>query len=297
MPDEPTDSPRSSPAVAEAATATDAANKVSALLLDPRLRLRATPALAVTLGSSGPTVMAPEELRLRSAPMVALAISPIPLEPIESPRSTPAVTDGATARDAEISTRVIVLLPTPTPTPALPPMPTEGVTAASMQMLSTFPPAEHDADCEEVIVAGCEEPVRPGFKPMLALAPNPIPLDPTEMPRSAVAAAEGAIARLVDMSTIVMVLVPRPMLIPPPAPTDGVITASRQMSSTLSNTEQVTDGDAAAIVVDTAPLVEDRIMVPVSREVVSATEVSVVVLVTEASETTELEYEFCGAAG
>lgn len=285
--------------MAEAATATDASSKVTALLLEPRLILRPTPALAVTLGSSGPTVITPEELRLRSAPMVALAIRPIPLEPIESPRSIPAVTDGATARDAEISTRVIVLLPTPTPTPALPPPPTEGVMAASMQTLSTFPPAEHDADGEEVIVAGREEPVRPGFKPMLALAPNPTPLDPTEMPRSAVAAAEGAIARLVEMSTIVMVPVPRPTLIPPPAPTDGVITASRQVSSTLSNTEQVTNGDTAAIVVDAAPFVEDTILVPVSRDVVSATEVRVMVSTTEVSKTSELEYEleyaFCGA--
>ena len=281
--------------MAEAATATDASNKVSALLLDPRLRLRPTPALAVIFGSSGPTVTAPEELRLRSAPMLALAIRPIPLEPIESPRSTPAVTDGATARDAEISTNVIVLLPTPTPTPALPPIPTEGVIAASMQILSTFPPAEHDADGDEVIVAGCEEPVRPGFKPRLALAPNPTPPVPTEMPRSAVAPAEGAIARLVDTSMIVIVLVPRPTLIPPPAPTDGVITASRQISSTLSNTEQVTDGDTAAIVVDAAPFVEDTILVPVSRDVVLATEVRVMVSTIEVSKTNELEYAFCGA--
>jgi len=224
---------------------------VSALLLDPRFRLRPTPALAVTFGSSGPTVIAPEELRLRSTPTVALATRPIPLDPTESPRSTPAVTDGATAKDAEMSTRVIVLLPTPTPTPALPPIPIEGVMAASMQTLSTFPPTEHDADGEEVVVADLEEPAMPGFKPTLALAPTPTPPVPIEMPRSALAAAEGAIARLVDTSMIVIVLLPRPALIPPPAPTDGVITASRQISSTLSNTEQVIDEDAAAVAAGT----------------------------------------------
>lgn len=243
--DEPTDRPRSTPAAIEA----DALSKVIALLLDPRLRFKPTPAVAVLSGSIGPIVMEPEELRLRSAPTVALAITPRPLEPVESPRFTPAVTDGTAAKDAEMSMRVIVLLPTPTPMPTLPPTPTEGVIAASMQMLSTFPPAEHEAGGTEVIVAGWEEPDRPGFKPTLALAPTPTPPVPTEMPRSALAAAEGATARLVDTSMIVMVLLPRPALIPPPAPTDGVIAASRQISSTLSYTEQVPDEDAAVIIV------------------------------------------------
>jgi hypothetical protein len=93
---------------------------VSALLLGPRLRLRPALAAAVTVfGSRGPIVAFKEELRLRSAPIVALATRPTPLEPIESPRSTPAVTDGTVAVDAETSIRVMVLLPTPTPTPAL----------------------------------------------------------------------------------------------------------------------------------------------------------------------------------
>lgn len=230
--------PRSTPAGPEA----DALSKVSALLLDPRLRPR--PALAVTFGSSGPTVTAPEELRLRSAPMVALATRPIPLEPVESPRFTPAVADGATAKDAERSTSVIVLLLTPTPAPAFPPAAIEGVTAASMQIFSTFPPTEHEADGTEVIVAGREESAMPGFRPTLALAATPTTLVPTEMPRFALAAAEGAIAKLADTSMTVIVLLARPMLIPPPAPTDGVTVASRQMSSTLSNTEQLTDEEA-----------------------------------------------------
>lgn len=283
-PDEPTDRPRSTPAATEA----DALSRVSALLLDPRLRLRPTPALAVTFGSNGPTVMTPEELRLRSAPTVALATRPIPLDPTERPRSTPAVTDGAIAKDAEMSTRVIVLLPAPTPTPASPPIPIEGVIAASMQMLSTFPLTEHDADGTEVLVASEDEPIKPGFRPTLALAATPTPLVPTEMPRFALAAAEGAIPRLVDTSMIVIVLLLRPTLIPPPAPTDGVTAASRQISRTLSNTEQVTDVDAAAVLVG-------RLLLSVSIDAASALEVRAMMFVTEVEETSEVEDGLCGA--
>jgi hypothetical protein len=227
--DEPIDKPRSRPTAAEA----DAWSNVSALLLGPRSR----PALAAAVtvfGSSGPMVAFTEELRFRSAPTVALATRPIPLEPMDSPRSTAAVTDGTIARDAETSIRVMVLLPTPTPTPALPPSPIEGVIAASTQMLSTFPPAEHDVDGTEVVAVGRKESAMPKFRPMLALACTPTPPVPTEIPRSALAATEGAIAKVADASTTVMVLLPRPTLITPPAPIEGVIVASRQMSSRLS---------------------------------------------------------------
>jgi hypothetical protein len=238
-------------------------------------------------GSSGPMVAFTEELRLRSAPIVALATRPIPLEPIESPRSTPAVTDGTIVIDAETSIRVMVLLPTPTPTPALPTSPIEGVIAASTQILSALPPAEHDVDGTEVVAVSLEESAMPGFKPMLALACTPTPVVPMEIPRSALAATEGAIAKVADASIIVMVLLPRAMLITPPAPTEGVMVASRQISSRLSKTEQVTDEDGAAIVTGV-------VLMPVIKDAASATEVEGMISVTEGHITDEVGSGMCG---
>lgn len=263
---DPTDKPRSRPAATEGVTMTDTSSNVSALLLGPRLRLRLALADAVMVASthrlrtlppagqfevdfeailldSGPAVLEP---RPRFAPRVAFATKAMTLVLVEIPISTPAVMDGAIAKEADTSTSVIVLL-LPTAMPALPSTPIEGVTAASMQILSAFPPAEHDVDGEEVTVLECCKPSMPGLIPMLALAPistTPVPID---MPTSALTAAEGAIPRLIDASTIAIVLLPRATLTAPPTPTEGVTTASRQMSRTLSKTEQLIDGDAVAL--------------------------------------------------
>lgn len=250
MPDDPTDKPISSPAPTEGASATDASSKVSALLLGPRLRSRPALADAVMVASthtlrilppagqftvgveavllgSVPLVLEP---RPRFASMLALATKAISLVPVEIPTSTPAAKVGAIAKEADTSTSVMVLLPKAMP--ALPPIPTEGVIAASIQISSALPPAEQDDDGVEVVIAGCCVPPMAGLIPMLALAPMSTPPVPTDMPISALAAAERAIPRLVDASTIVML--PSARLAAPPTPTEGVITASRHISSRLS---------------------------------------------------------------
>lgn len=273
---EPTDKPRSSPAATEGVRATEAetSKRVRALLLGPRLRFKATLAaikvvivasmhtlralppaeqlvvevwLGMIVGRIGPTVMVPEASRLRPAPIAALGDKTIPLDPIDSPRLAPAVTDGTTARDADASKMVIVLLPTTTPTPALPPMPTEGVTAASTQISSTFPPAEQDTVGNAVVVAEREEPCKPRSTPTVALGDKPIPLDPTESPRSMPTVREGATANDAETSRRVMVLlettIPTPAF--PPTPTEGVIAASIHTLRTLPPAEHVTDGNEA----------------------------------------------------
>jgi hypothetical protein len=126
----------------------------------------------------------------------------------------------------------------------------------------------------------------PGFKPMPALACTPTPLVPIEIPRSAFAAMEGAIPKVADTSIIVMVLLPRPTPITPPAPTEGVMVASRQISSRLSETEQVTDEDGAAIVIG--------MLILVTKDAASATEVEGMISVTEGQRTDEVGSGMCG---
>ena len=139
-----------------------------------------------------------------------------------------------------------MLLETTIPTPAFPPTPTEGVIAASIHTLRTLPPAEHVTDGNEalnekevidgmeLLVEECKEPDKPGSTPIIALAPIPIPFVAAETPKSPLAATDGATSRDADTATIVTVLLPKSTLMPPPAPTEGVIAVSKQISSTLS---------------------------------------------------------------
>lgn len=170
------------------------------------------------------------ELRPKFASRVALATEAISLEPVEIPIPAPAAKVGAIAKEADRSSSVMVLLSTAMP--ALPPIPIEGVIAASTQISSALPPAEQDGDDIEVVMVGCCAPSIPALTPMLALAPISTPPVPIEMPRSALAAAESAMPTLVDAST--MVMLPSATLTAPPTPTEGVMTASRHISSRLS---------------------------------------------------------------
>lgn len=294
MPDDPTDKPTSTPAATEGASATDASSRVSALLLGPRLRLRPALADAVMVASTHTLRTLPPaeqfavvvgavllgsipELRPRFASRVALATKAISLEPVEMPIPTPAAKVGAIAKEADTSNSVMVLLPAAMP--ALPPIPIEGVIATSTQISKALPPAEQDDEGTEVVMVGCCEPSMPALTPMLALAPISTPPVPADMPRFALAAAESAIPTLVDASTTVML--PSPTLTAPPMPTEGVITASRHMSSRLSKTEQVVDGDAIAMDADMGSV----------REGVLAVVAGIMMFVTEAGKMVEVIYD------